>query len=215
MRKGYHLLAAALFLPALAAQPALLGRALAGAFAALAAAEAARVGGLPALAPRLHAFMAPFVDARDGGAFFVTHLALLLGMAAPVWLSNALDDAAPAWAAAELWPAAAAGVLALGLGDAAASAVGRAAGRTPVARGAPKTVEGAVAGTAATLAGWAALAAVTGAGARRGSWGGGAPGGAAAAGAAATAAACLLEAATAQLDNIFLPLHYFALLLLV
>lgn len=33
--------------------------------------------------------------------------------------------------------------------------------------------------------------------------------------AAATALSCLLEAVTTQLDNIFMPLHYFALLCLL
>lgn len=47
MRKGYHLLAVALFLPALLAEPQLLGVALAAAWALLLAVEAARLSGLP------------------------------------------------------------------------------------------------------------------------------------------------------------------------
>ena len=50
MRKGYHLLAVALFLPALlSGEGALLGVALAGALTALLAAEALRVSGLPGI----------------------------------------------------------------------------------------------------------------------------------------------------------------------
>lgn len=47
MRKGYHLLAVSLFLPALLLEPALLGVALAGAWAAMLAVEALRLSGLP------------------------------------------------------------------------------------------------------------------------------------------------------------------------
>jgi hypothetical protein len=49
VRKGYHLLALALFQPALLLEPALLGVALAAAFCALLAAEALRISGLPGI----------------------------------------------------------------------------------------------------------------------------------------------------------------------
>ncbi len=49
MRKGYHLLAVGLFLPALLLEPQLLGVALGGAFLALLAVEAARLSGLPGI----------------------------------------------------------------------------------------------------------------------------------------------------------------------
>lgn len=49
VRKGYHLLAVALFLPALLAEPQLLGVALAAAWAVLLAVEAARLSGLPGI----------------------------------------------------------------------------------------------------------------------------------------------------------------------
>ena len=61
---------------------------------------------------------------------------------------------------------------------------------------------------AATLAAWWLLAAAAPSlgGQLAGSW---------ALLALATALSCLLEAVTAQLDNIFVPLHYFALLCLL
>lgn len=49
MRKGYHLLALALFLPPLRLEAALLGVALAAAFCALLAVEALRLSGLPGI----------------------------------------------------------------------------------------------------------------------------------------------------------------------
>ncbi|KAL4424664.1 hypothetical protein ABPG77_004471 [Micractinium sp. CCAP 211/92] len=227
VRKGYHLLAVGLFLPALLLEPQLLGVALGGAFLALLAVEAARLSGLPGIAPRIHAFMASFTDARDSGPVLITHFTLLLGMAVPVWLSNALLPgtlgAAAAGSAASgsdlqarqetVWLPGYAGIMILGFGDTAASAVGSLLGRTPICHGSRKTVEGTVAAAAATLAAWWLLAAALHVG--------GGDGGAALgisswpALAAATTLSCLLEAATTQLDNIFMPLHYFALLCLL
>lgn len=40
----------------------------------------------PDLASALQRFMGRFVDARDGGTVYTTHLALLLGLAGPIWL---------------------------------------------------------------------------------------------------------------------------------
>ena len=91
-------------------------------------------------------------------------------------------------------------------------------GRRPLCRGSSKTVEGTAAAVIATLTAWAALA-VAGTAALG-------EGAAAAAGlgqlqrgsvwvrlAGATLLSCLLEGVTTQLDNVFMPLHYFALLL--
>ncbi|PRW21040.1 dolichol kinase EVAN [Chlorella sorokiniana] len=231
VRKGYHLLAVALFLPALLAERQLLGVALAAAFALLLAVEAARLSGLPGIAPTIHRFMTSFTDARDSGPILITHFTLLLGMAAPVWLSNALssssnssctdgrvDGAAELGQQQLLWLAAYAGIMVLGFGDTAASAVGSLFGRHRLCHGSNKTVEGTAAAVVATLAAWAALAAF-------GSVSLGSAG-AASAGlaqlqqlgvwvrlAGATVLSCLLEGVTTQLDNVFMPLHYFALLL--
>lgn len=80
--------------------------------------------------------------------------------------------------------------------------VGSQLGCLPICRGCSKTVEGTAAAVCATLAGWAALAPPLGAA----GW---------ARLAAATLLSCLLEAVTTQLDNVFVPLHYFALLCLL
>ena len=87
VRKGYHIIALLLFLPALALEPELLAVALAVAFAGLLSLEAVRVGGVPRLSKALTGFMTAFTDARDGGVLFITHLALLVGMAAPIWVA--------------------------------------------------------------------------------------------------------------------------------
>lgn len=201
------------------------------------------------------------------GPILVTHFTLLLGMAAPVWLTNALDaGGGTAGQQQQLWLAAYAGIIILGgsaalrcaalhvapacalppraagsarptgsshqsptclprcrfagFGDTAASAVGSLVGRWPLCRGSKKTVEGTAAAVAVTLAAWWLLAAATAALGAPAAGSGLAPllaggGGSWAALAGATALSCLLEGVTTQLDNIFMPLHYFALLCLL
>ncbi|KAI8471291.1 MAG: hypothetical protein J3K34DRAFT_417709 [Monoraphidium minutum] len=101
LRKGYHLVAAALFLPAFFLDLPLLCASLAIAFAALAAAEVARCTRLPLAGAAVQAFMQDFVDERDAGPLYVTHFTLLLGLACPMWLAAALacplPGAAPAY----------------------------------------------------------------------------------------------------------------------
>jgi hypothetical protein len=65
LRKGYHLIAAALFLPAFFWDPPMLGASLAIAFAALGAAEVARVTGAPLVGAAVQEFMQ--VGRRGGG----------------------------------------------------------------------------------------------------------------------------------------------------
>ncbi len=72
-------MALALFAPALLLEPQLLAVALAIASALLVAVEMARVGNVPVLGPRVHAFMTAFIDSRDAGAVLVSHFSLLAG----------------------------------------------------------------------------------------------------------------------------------------
>jgi dolichol kinase len=219
LRKGYHILAVALFLPALFSQPQLLGIALAGAFAVLAAVEVLRTGNIDGISTRIHSFMGSFVDERDAGVVFVTHFTLLLGMALPVWLSNAMEEEGNNSGSDSkstvntIWPAALAGILATGLGDAAASIVGSQIGRVPIAPKSKKTVEGTLAGAVIVMMAWFGLYQyrlipemqfVWGDNSRFINWAGLV---------AVTVLNSLLEASTEQLDNLFIPLHYFALLL--
>lgn len=221
LRKGYHVLAVALFLPALLTQPQLLGIALACAFAVLVAVEVLRTGNIPGVSQYIDNFMGSFVDERDAGVVYVTHFTLLLGMALPVWLSIATmkenyshDNSNKLLSSSNIWPAALAGILAIGLGDAAASIVGSRFGRVQIAPKSRKTLEGTLAGAGVVILAWVGLAyyqfipemqsifddsssgsinwVVLG---------------------AVTLLNSLLEAATEQLDNLFVPLHYFALLI--
>lgn len=104
------------------------------------------------------------------------------------------------------------GLVVIGVGDTAASFVGKLFGRVPVHVGSSKTVEGTLAGISASLVAWVLLLWV----ARL------LPSCATQQGLAwwvqlvcATAGAGLMEAATSQLDNILLPLWYLPQLLLV
>lgn len=87
MSQGYHILAMALFLPALLTEPQLLALSLAIAAAALIVAEVLRVGCVPVAGPCIHSFMTAFIDSRDQGLLLISHFSLLLGMAVPLWLA--------------------------------------------------------------------------------------------------------------------------------
>jgi dolichol kinase len=103
------------------------------------------------------------------------------------------------------------GLVIIGVGDTAASFVGKLFGRVPVHAGSSKTVEGTLAGISASLVAWVlvlgAVQLLPGLSAHGFSWWAQLVG--------ATAGAGLMEAATSQLDNILLPLWYLPHLLLV
>lgn len=94
LRKGYHLLAAILFIPAFFWDLPMLCTSLAIAFAALAAAEVLRCLHVPLLGPAVQEFMQDFVDERDAGILYVTHFTLLLGLAVPMWLAASIPCSA-------------------------------------------------------------------------------------------------------------------------
>ena len=179
---------------------------------------------IPPLAAPLSAFLARFLDSRDGGTLVLTHLYLLLGCAVPLWLADALPGihplpgagtgagagaGAPARSVA-LDVAPFAGVVVLGMGDAVASVVGIHLGRCRWP-GTRKTVEGTAAAAASMLLLLLLLRRLLQGG--HAEWLGPASDWWAAA--LCTALVCLLEAWTSQIDNLFLPIYYCAVLLLV
>ena len=126
----------------------------------------------------------------------VSHFSLLVGMAAPVWLCTAADTQpnSPRLAAAF------SGIVVLGIADSAASALGRRFGRHSVL-GTRKTIEGTVGGIVCNSIAWCLLSAFLESKRTFNSF------------VYASVASCVLEAATTQLDNIFLPLHHMVFLL--
>ncbi|KAJ2724753.1 dolichol kinase [Coemansia sp. Benny D115] len=142
-RKAFHLLAAALFVPGLLIARPVLHVGLTVALAVFCVAECARALHVQPWATVIDQFVRGFTDYRDAGVLVTSHFYLLVGCAVPVWLGGSL--------VAQL-----AGVLALGVADAAASLVGVRFGRRRWP-GTVKTLEGSGA-FAASL--WAAALSV-------------------------------------------------------
>ena len=119
-------------------------------------ADLLRAGQLPPVSRPLSGFLAPFVDGRDlKGPMVVSHFFLLVGGAVGGWFSIAAasassatststtDSSAVATKAREL--AFVGGVVCVGLGDSAASLVGRRVGRTKWGWAGGKSLEGSMA----------------------------------------------------------------------
>jgi dolichol kinase len=208
VRKLYHALAVALFIPGALCELELMRLAFGVALALFLCGEYVRMARLPLASDALDGFLRAYTDARDAGPLITTHIYLLLGCALPVLLDPALPDARALRASAVLPPMA--GVLALGVGDSMASYVGTRFGRTRWP-GSPKTLEGTAAAVSGIMVGACALcaasAALRGADAR-----GAISADECARVLLATVATCALEAATEQIDNLFLPLHFFCAL---
>ena len=213
-RKVYHFYAVGLFAPGVLYHPSLLQIAMACVLPVFLLLEVIRVEELPPLAQPIATFLATFLDSRDAGTLILTHVYLLLGCAVPIWLDSALPPAAEEALAARAGSVAAvaraaapyAGLLVLGIGDAMASVVGVYAGRTRWPRS-RKTLEGSAAGVASMLLVLALLLSCAQGGVPRDliQW---------AVLSGCTALACVLEAATSQIDNLFLPLFFQTLLLI-
>jgi dolichol kinase len=144
--------------------------------------------------------MSAFVDARDSGAFYVTHFTLLLGLAIPIWLSLSVNKTTND---TSTFPESLAGILSTGIGDAAASIIGSSFGRVRIAGDSRKTLEGTVAGaTAMLMSSWGMAQLWPKSPRSYNVW----------QLVVSTLLSALLEASTDQFDNIFVSLHFFSLL---
>ncbi|XP_061703698.1 dolichol kinase [Syngnathoides biaculeatus] len=203
VRKYFHVLAVATFVPGLLYDRQLLHVASVGCLAVFLFLEYVRYFRIKPLGRALRQLLTLFLDERDSGPLILTHVYLLLGMALPVWLfpgGCAPKGTLPG--AGGLVPYA--GVLAVGVGDTAASVFGSTLGeiRWP---GTKKTVEGTATSVLAQIVGVAVLliwdAGVDLNGAY--SWILG-----------SVALVAMLEAYTSQIDNLLLPLYLLILLML-
>lgn len=207
LRKAYHLMAVAMFVPAMLLQPGFLRLAFGVALCAFLFLEVLRVCHVAPLGPLLDKFMRAFADTRDAGPIIVSHFSLLLGCALPLWLAPYPSSSHPAAVGTRgpAYLAPFAGMLSIGIGDTMASAVGKHYGRHRIARDSPKTLEGTLACIASTFVACAglvpSLCAIHGCSFIARDW---------AQVLVATAVSGLLEAYTEQLDNAFVPLLYFA-----
>lgn len=134
-RKFFHALAVVMFLPGVAADPAFAHLAFSAAFALFAFAEYVRYFALYPFGASVHLFMNEFLDHKDSGTAILSHFYLLTGCAGSVWFEGS--------SRLLLYT----GTLAVGVGDAVASIVGKRVGRHRWSPTTSKTVEGSVAFT--------------------------------------------------------------------
>lgn len=140
IRKLYHILALALFAPAIHFTRSFLSLGFGVATGLALLIEYVRACQVPPLGPWLDKYMRAYTDDRDDGIFILTHLYLLVGCACSVWATHGGEGLA-----------AYGGVLILGAGDAAAAIVGSQFGKHPWLATGRKTVEGTVSGFLAVL----------------------------------------------------------------
>ncbi|WWD16230.1 hypothetical protein CI109_100656 [Kwoniella shandongensis] len=132
-RKSFHALAVIMFVPGIAFDPAFTHLSFSVAFAAFNFAEYIRYFALWPFGVSVHLFLNEFLDHKDSGTAILSHFYLLAGCASPLWLEGPSEILAFF------------GVLSLGVGDALASIVGRRIGRVRWSIASGKTVEGSVA----------------------------------------------------------------------
>jgi len=110
-----------------------------------------RASQLPPLSKHLAYFLTPYVDGRDlKGPVVISHIFLLIGCATPLWLSLASlprtgKDYLVGWEVPTREVSMVSGVICVGMGDAAASLIGRRYGRRKWIWGGGKSIEGSVA----------------------------------------------------------------------
>lgn len=188
-RKLFHFLAVGLFLPVARADAELLGVAYGVALALFVWLEVLRFAAQGwALSRALERFYAPFLDADEGTGVALSHIYLILGCATTHWLAALQGDDDPRLRLA--------GLAVLGIGDAAAAIVGSAVGTVHWPRS-NRTLEGSLAFCVATALALRFFVDKSDAPSFYPR--------------TATQLA-LLEAASSQIDNLFLPLFAFATL---
>ncbi|KAF4511152.1 hypothetical protein G6O67_002972 [Ophiocordyceps sinensis] len=124
-----------------------------------------RASQLPPLSKPIASFLAPYVDGRDfRGPVVISHIFLLIGCAIPLWLALATltrsgTGCLAGWEVPTRDVSMVSGVICVGLGDAAASLIGRRYGHRKWLWGGGKSLEGSVAFAAAAFAGLTAASA--------------------------------------------------------
>ncbi|KAJ3512879.1 hypothetical protein NLJ89_g3256 [Agrocybe chaxingu] len=132
-RKFFHGLAVVMFVPGVAIDPAFTHLSFSAAFALFTFAEYVRYFAIYPFGAAVHLFMNEFLDHKDSGTAILSHFYLLTGCAGSLWLEG------PSMLLQFT------GILTLGLGDAAASIVGRRLGIHRWSPTSSKTVEGSLA----------------------------------------------------------------------
>ncbi|XP_029650378.1 dolichol kinase [Octopus sinensis] len=149
VRKYFHVIMVAVYLPGLLLEPMMLALAAWCAFALLFLLEQFRMYKIPPLSSSLESSLSLFLDEKDSGPMLVSHIYLLVGFSVPVWLST---DAGH-FLTSEDYVSCFSGLLTLGVGDSAASVVGIRFGKTKLPGNSRKSVEGTLASIVAQIIG--------------------------------------------------------------
>lgn len=148
-RKVFHGVMVAMLLPSTFVDPCACALALALFLTLFLLLEVIRAGQVPPLGSALARFVAPYVDGRDlRGPVVVSHIFLLIGCAVPLWFSLAATlRTNDGWELAhdQRDVGMLSGVICVGMGDAAASLIGRRYGRRKWSWVGGKSLEGSAA----------------------------------------------------------------------
>lgn len=155
IRKVFHFMMVAMLMPSTFVDPAFVSLALSIVLAVFLLLDLFRASQLPPLSKPLAKFLTPYVDGRDlRGPVVISHIFLLIGCAIPFWLSMATiprtgTGCTSGWELPTRDISMVSGVVCVGMGDAAASLVGRRFGRRKWLWSGGKSIEGSVAFAAA------------------------------------------------------------------
>ena len=158
-RKVFHFMMVGMLLPSTFADPAYIALALAIVLAIFLGLDLLRASQLPPLSKPIASFLAPYVDGRDfRGPVVISHIFLLIGCAIPLWLALAAlprtgTDYSIGWEVPTREVSMVSGVICVGLGDAAASLIGRRYGHRKWLWGGGKSLEGSLAFAVAVFIG--------------------------------------------------------------
>ncbi|KAL6878932.1 hypothetical protein J3F83DRAFT_724417 [Trichoderma novae-zelandiae] len=158
-RKVFHFMMVGMLLPATYIDPAFVALALSIVLAIFLILDLLRASQLPPLSKPIASFLAPYVDGRDfRGPVVISHIFLLIGCAIPLWLSlgslpRTGSDYLAGWEIPTREISMVSGVVCVGLGDAAASLIGRRYGHRKWLWGGGKSLEGSLAFTVAVFLG--------------------------------------------------------------
>lgn len=149
-RKVFHFMMVGMFLPATYVDPPFAALSLALVLAVFLLLDLLRASQLPPLSKPIAAFLAPYVDGRDfRGPVVISHIFLLVGCATPLWLTLASlprsSGGLGGWEVPTREVSMVSGVVCVGLGDAAASLIGRRWGHHKWIWGGGKSLEGSAA----------------------------------------------------------------------
>ena len=160
-RKVFHGMMVVMFLPCIFVDPPFVALAFVLILAIFILLDLFRASQLPPFSGPLTRFLAPYVDGRDyRGPVVVSHMFLLIGCAIPLWLSLAgakMIGETPwkNWEVQSRDLSMVTGVICVGMGDAAASLIGRRYGRRRWCWSGGKSLEGSLAFAFAVIFGLA------------------------------------------------------------